>query len=463
MLRIFKHYIPKSLLMLGVAEAAILLLAIYVGVAVRFQTSTVETPADSSPLFLKALLFCLVMLTSMTAMGLYQRHLRHGLRGMFLRIALAFASGFVGMILLFYLFPTVFMGRGAFALGFVTALLGVIGARLVYLKLVHRDNIKRQILVIGTGEKAALIDETLKRRTDRGGFRVVGYVAQNGEEHVVNASSVLFPDVPLVDFCARLDIDEIVVAATDRRKGFPVEEILDCKMSGIDVVDLITFFERQAGRVMLKLLQPSWLIFSDGFGGGMARSAFKRAFDIAASLGLLAIAWPFMLIAIVCIFAEDRGPIFYKQVRVGQNWKLFQVLKFRSMRVDAEKNGAQWATKNDSRITRVGNVIRKLRIDELPQLLNVLRGDMSFVGPRPERPQFVEEFSKAIPFYAERHRVKPGVTGWAQICYPYGASEKDTMEKLQYDLYYVKNYSLFLDIAILFQTAEVILWGKGAR
>lgn len=463
MVRIFKHYIPKSLVMLGVAETAIFILAIYLGVGLRFQSGDLDTAPGAAALSLKAVLFCFVMLTCVTAMGLYQRHLRHGLQGMFLRLALAFVCAFIGMTILFYIFPSLYMGRGAFALGFSSAIVGVIGARLVYLRVVHRETIKRQILVLGTGANAALIDLTLKRKTDRGGFRIVGYVQLNGEEPAVDPASVLTLDVPLVEICTKHDIDEIVVAATDRRRGFPVEELLDCKMSGIDVVDLVTFFERQAGRVMLQLLYPSWLIFSDGFGSGFSRNASKRSFDILASLGLLVIAWPFMLVAIVCIYAEDRGPIFYRQVRVGENWKLFQVLKFRSMRVDAEKNGAQWATLNDSRITRTGNIIRKLRIDELPQLLNVLRGDMSFVGPRPERPQFVEDFSKSIPYYAERHRVKPGVTGWAQICYPYGASEKDTMEKLQYDLYYVKNYSLFLDIAILFQTAEVILWGKGAR
>ena len=191
--------------------------------------------------------------------------------------------------------------------------------------------------------------------------------------------------------------------------------------------------------------------------------AIKRTFDITASTLLLLATFPIMLATALLIYLEDRGPVFYRQIRVGKNWKLVNVLKFRSMRTDAEKNGAQWATTNDDRVTKIGRFIRKTRIDELPQMFNVLRGDMSFVGPRPERPEFVEQFSQSIPFYAERHRVKPGVTGWAQISYPYGASEKDTIEKLQYDLYYVKNYSIFLDLTILFQTAEVILWGKGAR
>jgi exopolysaccharide biosynthesis polyprenyl glycosylphosphotransferase len=205
------------------------------------------------------------------------------------------------------------------------------------------------------------------------------------------------------------------------------------------------------------------LIFSDGFAQGLSRDFVKRTFDIIASSVLLLLTFPIMLIAMALIYLDDRGPIFYRQIRVGKNWRLVQVMKFRSMRTDAEKNGVQFAKANDDRVTKFGKFMRKTRIDELPQLFNVLKGEMSFVGPRPERPQFVEEFSESIPFYAERHRVKPGITGWAQICYPYGASEKDTMEKLQYDLYYVKNYSIFLDLTVLFQTAEVILWGKGAR
>ena len=266
-----------------------------------------------------------------------------------------------------------------------------------------------------------------------------------------------------MEFTDEMEIDEVVVALDDRRKQFPVHELLDCKMSGVQVVDVLSFFERQTGKVHLDILQPSWLIFSDGFQQGMLRSVSKRVFDILVSALIILIAMPVIILTMIAIRVEDRGPVFYRQVRVGENWRLFQVLKFRSMRTDAEKKGAQWATKNDSRVTRVGKIIRILRIDELPQVINVFKGDMSFVGPRPERPEFVEKFSETIPYYAERHRVKPGITGWAQICCPYAASEKETVEKLQYDLYYVKNYSVFLDFMIIFQTAEVVLWGRGAR
>jgi sugar transferase (PEP-CTERM system associated) len=270
----------------------------------------------------------------------------------------------------------------------------------------------------------------------------------------------------LVEYTKQNMIDEIVVAVDDRRRRLPLEEILDCKMSGVHICDLATFFERETGKIKLDIINMSWLIFSDGFLVGSGRDIVKRTFDILSSLAVLAVTWPLVIGTALAVWLEarGRGPIFYKQIRTGQNGAPFNVIKFRSMRTDAEKDGvARWATANDNRVTRVGKFIRKTRLDELPQLFNVLRGDMSFVGPRPERPEFVKQLSASIPYYAERHRVKPGVTGWAQVCYPYGASEQDAFEKLQYDLYYVKNFSLFMDLMILLQTAEVVLWGKGAR
>jgi len=461
MIRLFKHYIPRSLLVLGLVEFLVFLFSVQLGFAVRFSSGLIGD--DAHLITIKSVVFAAVMYSSMIAMGLYQRHLRDGRKGMFMRLVAAFAIGFVAMSLLFYLFPHLLLWRGTFALTLVFAFVGVVFARLVYIKLVNREDLNRRILVAGAGKKALLMETLLKRRTDRRGFTVVGFVRIGDEEVCVDEQKLIPHETPLNDLVQQHDVDEIVLAITDRRKKFPVEELLDCKMSGVTVTEIISFFERQSGRIILEMLQPSWLIFSDGFSHGAFRNVSKRIFDVVASLILLLVTFPFMLLAMICIYVEDRGPVFYKQVRVGQNWRLVQVLKFRSMRTDAEKAGAQFATTNDDRVTRVGRFIRKTRIDELPQLFNVLKGEMSFVGPRPERPQFVEAFSARIPFYAERHRVKPGITGWAQISYPYGASEKDTIEKLQYDLYYVKNYSLFLDLTILFQTAEVILWGKGAR
>jgi len=460
MIRLFKHYIPLPLIILSLVEIFILLLSVQGAIEIRFTTlenSKIESITGISSLF------CFVIVVCLISMGLYQRHLRDGARGMFVRICVAFVIAFVAMSLLFYLFPSFFLGRGVLAIAFLISFLGVVLSRFIYINVVDGESLNRRVLVLGVGQKAKLIDELLKRRSDRRGFVIVGYLALNEEISVIDLNKTVPYDTSLIKLVEELDVDEIVLAVNDRRDGFPVDELLDCKMSGIDVVDVQSFFERQAGRIILNLLQPSWLIFSDGFAQGAMRDIVKRIFDITVSLVLLVFALPIMLATAIIIYLEDRGPVFYQQVRVGKNWKLVSVMKFRSMRTDAEKNGVQFAQKNDNRITKTGYFIRRTRIDELPQLINVLRGDMSFVGPRPERPEFVEEFAESIPFYSERHRVKPGITGWAQICYPYGDSEKDTVEKLQYDLYYVKNYSIFLDLTVIFQTAEVILWGKGAR
>jgi len=270
----------------------------------------------------------------------------------------------------------------------------------------------------------------------------------------------------LLDLVRELGADEIVVAMGDRRRHFPIRDILDCKMAGIQVVDMVGFFERQTGRINIDALNPSSIVFADGIIQAVLKSYVHRAFDLIISFAVLVLTLPLMLLAALFIWLESgfRGPVLYRQTRVGRNGKLFRILKFRSMSIDAEQyGGARWAVPGDSRITVVGKLLRISRVDELPQIINVLKGDMSFVGPRPERPEFVDELVDEVPFYDLRHRVNPGITGWAQICYPYGASREDAKGKLEYDLYYIKNYSLFLDLTILIQTAQVILWGKGAR
>jgi sugar transferase (PEP-CTERM system associated) len=269
----------------------------------------------------------------------------------------------------------------------------------------------------------------------------------------------------LKDRATALGVDEIVVAVSDRRGGaMPLRELLDCKIDGMQVSDLSTYFEKMLGQIRIDQLHAGWLIFGSGFNHSVVRAAAKRLFDIVWSAVLLVLAAPILLITAACIVLESKGPVFYRQERVGQGGRSFAVLKFRSMRADAEKNGApRWAAAKDDRVTRVGSLIRRFRIDEFPQLLNVLKGEMSLVGPRPERPFFVEQLTADIPFYAVRHSVKPGVTGWAQVRYQYGASVEDSLQKLQYDLYYVKNHSLFLDVVVLFETIGVVLSGKGAR
>ena len=306
----------------------------------------------------------------------------------------------------------------------------------------------------------------MRRRADRRGFKIVGKVPAPGDTDVGGHTSLLPQERSLSDLALELGAEEIVIAMDDRRGNLPIRELLDCRLQGIEVIDLIEFLERETGKIRIDLVSPGWLIFSEGFRKTKFRQAVKRLMDVTVSAIALVFFLPMLIIVALLIKLEDglRAPVLYRQLRVGHNGVPFNVLKFRSMVVDAEADGkAVWATENDNRVTRVGRVIRKLRLDELPQIFNVLPGQMSIVGPRPERPEFVDKLSESIPYYAERHTVKPGVTGWAQLRYSYGASEEDAAEKLKYDLYYVKNHTMLLDLLIILQTVEVMLWSKGAR
>ena len=465
MVRVFRQFIPVPFLMLGMLEYAISVASVYLGF--ELSASYYGGLAQNISLWPKAMAFASVLLLSFVSFGLYQRRFRFAVEGMLLRLGMAFAAAAVTLTLLYYVVPDVLLERRVFVWSFIFAAVLMSIARVLFVRSIDRSTLRRRILVLGAGSQAAQIPRQLRRRVDTQGFTIVGYVHVRGEHDVVDESMVLRPDETLLSLANDMEIDEIVVAVGERRrKGFPVHDLLDCKLSGYDVIDLLGFFERETGKIKLDIMSPSWMIFSDGFNQSGMQSVQKRIFDIVISLGLLSISWPFMLMVAIAIKFEDKGKgsVFYRQIRVGQHWQLFNVYKFRSMREDAEKGGkAQWAKENDDRVTRVGNFIRKTRLDELPQIFNVLKGNMSFVGPRPERPEFVTQLSEQIPYFAERHRVKPGITGWAQICYPYGASEKDSLEKLQFDLYYIKNYSLFLDLVIILQTAHSVIAGKGGR
>jgi len=321
-----------------------------------------------------------------------------------------------------------------------------------------------RILIYGTGAAAWKVGQVLKSGAPRSS--VVGYFASPCDgESAVPVHLQLHGQQTLKECATAHRVDEIVVALNERRGGgMPLAELLDCRVSGVRVYDTSTLFERLLGQIRLEHLHPGWLIFGAGFQQGLARTLTKRAFDVTCAAGLLVASLPVIALTVLAIALESRGPVIYRQERVGLSGRTFRVLKFRSMVVDAEAAGRpQWAKANDCRVTRVGAFIRRYRIDELPQLLNVLLGDMSLVGPRPERPYFVEQLTKQVPFYGVRHSVKPGITGWAQVRYQYGATVEDAIEKLQYDLYYIKNHSLFVDVAILFETVGVVLSGKGAR
>jgi sugar transferase (PEP-CTERM system associated) len=317
-------------------------------------------------------------------------------------------------------------------------------------------------MVLGAGDRAQRLRELGER--PESGFVIVSYIAMSEPDRAVEEAIAREAIHDLGRFVENLGVSEVVLALQERRNSLPLKDLLRIKTKGVHVNDFSSFLERETGRVDLDTVNPSWLIFSDGFSSGrMFSSAVKRIFDICASLVLLLFTFPIIALFALLVKLDSKGPAFFRQQRVGLYGQSFSLVKLRSMRTDAEKNGAKWAEKDDPRITRIGRFIRKVRIDELPQTWCVLMGHMSFVGPRPEVPKFVEDLEEEIPFYGERHMVKPGITGWAQINYPYGASIEDSRKKLEYDLYYAKNYTPFLDLVILLQTVRVILWPEGAR
>ncbi len=466
-IRILGQHVPISIAVLAFAEAAIAFLSVYAAALIRFEIPLSHLPLlqkDIGVLWPRAAMFALVVVVCLMAFGLYSARQRAQLSGVLVRVAAALLVAACAVAAAFYLLPSIHLWRGVEALAVVFAGCGIVLSRVVFVRVVNQEIFKRRVLVYGAGAAAASL-ASLRRSADRRGFQLIGFVQPAEESRAVPAERLLDPQGNLRALCERLNVNEVVVAMDDRRRGFPIRDLLECRLAGVDVTELLTFLERETGRVRLDVLNPSWMIFGQGFRRDPVRLFSSRLLDLAASLVVLAISLPAMLVTVIAIKLEDglTAPALYSQRRVGLGGREFRVLKFRSMRQDAEANGAVWAQRSDPRVTRVGAVIRKLRIDELPQILNVLRGHMSFIGPRPERPEFVAELSEKIPYYVQRHSVKPGITGWAQLCYPYGSSEQDALEKLQYDLYYIKNNNLLFDLAILVQTAEVVLLGKGAR
>ena len=463
--RLVSNWIRTPLLLLLLVEATILYSSLYVAGLVCF--GSVELCAEVfGPLAPRALFVTSIALVSLIAMGLYQFHQRFWLHEAVARLLVGLFIAALIISVVFYALPGIAIDRDVASIAFGYSLLMLLGVRFYFVKTVDENVFRRRTLVFGAGERASnLLD--LRRRADRRGFRIVGRIAAPGDTIVGDRSEVLMINGrSITDFARERDADEIVIAMDERRGNLPVKQLLEARFSGVGVIDLIEFFERETGKIRIDLVNPGWLIFSPGFRISKVRHYSQRMVDVLVSGCMFALTWPLMLLVVLAIKLEDGigAPVFYKQQRVGALGKVFDVIKFRSMRENAEADGkAVWATKNDSRVTLVGSFLRVSRLDELPQVFNVLKGEMSLVGPRPERPEFVDQLKEKIPYYAERHSVKPGITGWAQLKYSYGASEEDAAEKLMYDLYYIKNQSLLLDLLILIQTVEVILWGKGAR
>ena len=460
MIKVFSHWIHwktivQIVLDLLLPVACVLLAVIVWGVGGQ---------EDFEVVIVYSVIFALVMVVFNGWLGLYHRaHSRtvaqtraRAVLSLYLAVPLAYS--------VFSLLSIANANQKLLLLSGLAALFGTLVHRVYTMHSRTGSMMQHRVMIFGAGPEAKSVGKVLKKSDPD--IHIVGYYPGPTDAEICVSDKLLLPrDQSLSDTAHNLNVDEIIIAVHERRGGIlPLRELLDCKLCGVNVLDLASYFERALGQIRLDSLRAGWLIFGEGFRQGWSRTFVKRLFDIIAAVILLLLALPVMAVTGLLIVLEDGFPMFYTQERVGLNGRLFKVVKFRSMRKDAESDGKpRWASANDDRTTRVGRVIRKLRIDELPQLFSVLSGAMSLVGPRPERPFFVDQLTRDIPFYAVRHSVKPGVTGWAQVSYHYGASVDDSIQKLQYDLYYVKNHTLFLDIVILFETVGVVLTGKGAQ
>lgn len=461
MIRLFKHYIPNAVMLLGLFDLVLLFLAGELAWLVRASQIGID-PGRIADRVVPLVGFALIVWVAMISVGLYGSEATRSMRYACARLLVAVSLGIIALSVIDFILPGSTFWRSTLIYAMVLAIILAILNRLIIGGFLGASAFRRRVMVLGAGLRA----QRLKKLAERpdSGFVIVSYIGMNESETGVLEAIPRSAIHDLGRFVENLGASEVVLALEERRNAVPMKDLLRIKTMGVHVNDFSSFMERETGRVDLDSVNPSWLIFSDGFSSGrMISSAAKRLFDIIASSILLALTLPIIVIFAALIKLDSKGSAFFRQTRVGLYGQSFPVIKLRSMRTDAEKDGAQWATKDDPRITRIGKFIRKVRIDELPQTWSVLKGHMSFVGPRPEVPQFVADLEDKLPFYAERHMVKPGITGWAQINYPYGASIEDSRHKLEYDLYYAKNYTPFLDLLILLQTLRVILWPEGAR
>lgn len=468
-LRLNKHYVHQHFIVLGLLEAVVFVLVAWLTqhlhlLLLNSPLLPPENVGDVTP----ALVFALILSFCTLSMGVYVALVREGYVSMMLRTVVSFfLLGSIALYLINLLAGGEFIDRKMVFWGVLAATAMVFIVRWLFVALVDIDSLQRRIVIFGAGQRARHLLDDIQAGQRGLGVKVLGCIPMAQSEIQVASSQLL----PLPDdwlrFVRKMEISEIIIAPDERRSEFgaqlPLDEFLNCKAIGVPCTDVLSFYERVLNRIDVDALKPSWLLFSDGFSNSRRHLFIKRLADLGISLGLLALLWPIMLLAALAVKLDSRGPALYSQYRVGLNGKTFKIYKFRSMRTDAEAAGAVWAKDKDDRVTRVGAFMRNTRIDELPQLYNVIAGHMSFVGPRPERPEFVKDLAEQIPFYQLRHKVKPGLMGWAQLKYPYGASVEDAKNKLKYDLYYAKNKSLFMDFLIMVQTVEIILLGKGVR
>ncbi len=443
------------------ADLILSLLALLIGAYLRFGSIELARGLEYFGL-VKVLPYVVVVLSSGFFCELYSKEHRSQGAELAARIAVEIMAALLVLSVFYYLVPSALIGRGYLVLALFLCGIQQFVLRRALLELGRLPGFTQRVLILGVGPLAENMEQALNLSTDN--YELVGFVQPETDIMSVAPERVVGRVDDIQQLAARHRATDLVVALTERRGVLPVRQLLLCKLSGINVLDAPCFYEKLAGKLLVEHIQPSWFIYSNGFRNTPFRLFFKRILDVVWSLIGILLVLPLLPLIALAVKLDSKGPALFRQRRVGEGGREFSILKFRTMCQDAEKKtGAVWAVANDPRITRLGGFLRKTRLDEIPQLFNVLRGDMSFVGPRPERPEFVSQLNETIPYYAKRHFIKPGVTGWAQICYPYGASEEDALEKLRYDLYYIKNYSILLDLSILLETIKTVIYGRGGR
>jgi len=446
------------------ADAAIIYGGIILAMHLRLGFAGSEYELSVKNGWLKIGLAMAVCLLILYFYDLYDYIVMTNRRELMLRLVQALGIAWALLALLFYFIPQLLIGRGVSVISVPLVLVLLLGWRIAIHSLTGHPDIGEKILVVGTGKAALDTAEAVWERRDAG-YRIAGFVSENGAKpkEKLGQSEILGKAHDLERVIREEKIDRVVIAVRERRGAFPTETLLKMSLAGdISIEECTSFFERITGKVHVDMLRPSWLIYAGRRRDSPVKSAFREGMHRGLALIGLVVSLPIAILTAILIKLDSRGPVFYKQQRIGKSGRIFSVIKFRSMKTDAEADGKPiWAASNDERTTRVGKVIRKLRVDEIPQFWNILKGEMNFVGPRPERPHFVQQLAKEIPYFEHRHLVAPGLTGWAQIKYPYGASVSDARQKLQYDLYYIKNQSLTLDMVIVFDTIKTVIFGKG--
>jgi sugar transferase (PEP-CTERM system associated) len=468
MVRIFNQYVSPKNIVLMLLEAGFITLALLCAVRIRFWGSAPGFEAYvAMPEFTwQALVFVATLQVCFYYCDLYRPTAIRGRNKQWMALGQSLGSGCMLLGILYFIFPSLLLGRGIFFISVALVPAFVTVSRVALDRVWQAAAPRENVLIIGTGALATVVATQLLKRNDLN-VQVAGFIEVNGtpwQDREILECPVFGSGDGLQPVVEQLQISRIIVALEDRRSTLPTRELVRLRVQGIRVEDAHSTISALTGRVWLETVKPSWFVFSDGFRRSPVTLVLKRALDLTAGIVGLAVSLPVMLLVAMAIGMDSKGPIIFRQRRVGLGGKCFELLKFRSMRVDAEEGtGAQWAKVNDPRVTRIGGFLRKYRLDELPQFINVIRGEMSLVGPRPERPEFVDELRKQISYYDERHSVCPGLTGWAQVQYRYGSNLQDAVRKLEYDLFYLKNMSIIFDCAIILDTVKIVITGDGGR